>query len=198
MRPGTLLAGTGLTLAVLGALAGSGGRGGPGGTGPVELTTELASGEALMEPLELAAMIRERRTVRLVDVRDSSSFIRFSLPTAHPMGLPELADMAGDDRSPIVVYDDGSGAAVRAWLLLRRLGHPDVRVLNGGVLGWLDHVLNPVLPAGSPAERARFDRVAELSRYFGGMPRVGEPEERPGGPGRADAAITLLSRRGCY
>lgn len=191
---GPVLATVAIGLGILAPVAGGGE--GPGRPGVAELSRELAGGAPLVDPVTVAEWIRDRHPLRLVDVRDSSAFIRFSVPTAGNAPLPALRELPVDSGRPIVVYGDGDGQAVRAWLLLRRLGHPRVRILEHGVLGWIDGVVNPVLPAGSPAERQQYDRVARVSRYFGGMPRIGEP------PVRADAtaedAVRLLSRRGCY
>lgn len=182
---------------ILGGLAPVAGTGDdPGDTGVAELTGELAAGGVLVDAVTLAEWIRDRRPVRVVDVRDSSAFNRFSVPTAENVPLPAAPELAVDSSMPIVVYDDDGGQAVRSWLLLRRLGHPDVRILERGVVGWIDGVVSPVLPAGTPEERERYERVARVSRYFGGLPRIGQPPERAGAA--ADEAIKLLSRRGCY
>ena len=192
--PGAVLAVMAIALGVLAPWAGV--ERGPGRPGVVELTTELADGEAFVDAVTLGEWIRDRRNVRVRDVRtDSSAVVRFAIPTAVHVPPKELIGEARDSTT-IVVYDDGDGTAVRSWLLLRRLGHSDVRILRGGVLGWIEGVIRPVLPADSPAERQRYRRVAEVSRYFGGLPRTGTPPTRD--TGSADEAVRLLSRRGCY
>ncbi|MGW5045761.1 sulfurtransferase [Streptomyces griseoluteus] len=60
----------------------------------------------------------------------------------HP--LPGLAEFGAAMRragvftgTPVVVYDGGQGwAAARAWWLLRATGHPNVKVLDGGLTAW--------------------------------------------------------------
>ncbi|MET8562227.1 sulfurtransferase [Streptomyces flaveolus] len=132
----------------------------------------------------------------------------------HP--LPDLAEFGAAMRRagvsagrPVVVYDGGQGwAAARAWWLLRWTGHPDVRVLDGGLPSWEGELSTgtPVPPEGDfePAPGAAglldADRAAALARtgvlldaragerYRGEV----EPIDRVGGhiPGAVSAPTT--------
>ncbi len=134
----------------------------------------------------------------------------------HP--LPDFAQFGAAMRRagvsaarPVVVYDGGQGwAAARAWWLLRWTGHPDVRVLDGGLTSWegplQSSVPGPALAEGDfepvPAaaglldadEAAALARAGVLldaragERYRGEV----EPIDRVGGhiPGARSAPTT--------
>ncbi|MFF3667589.1 sulfurtransferase [Microtetraspora malaysiensis] len=91
----------------------------------------------------------------------------------HP--LPEAADFQAamrrlgvDGSRPVVVYDEAdSSAAARAWWTLRYFGHPDVRVLDGGIRAWRH--------AGLPVEEGEGDatgRGGDFTAVPGGMPTL--------------------------
>jgi rhodanese-related sulfurtransferase len=170
--------------------------GGLGRPGVAELTAELARGAPLVEAVTVGEWIRDRKEIRILDLQEASAAVRFTIPTAEHLAFRDVASIPVDRAGTLILYDGGEGTAVRAWLLLRRLGHREVRILEGGVRGWIDGVISPVLPADTPAQRARYRRVAEISRYFGGVPRIGDPPPEPATS--TEDAVLLLSRRGCY
>ncbi|MFG3295545.1 sulfurtransferase [Streptomyces sp. NPDC048179] len=132
----------------------------------------------------------------------------------HP--LPELAVFGAAMRRagvsadrPVVVYDGGQGwAAARAWWLLRWTGHPDVRVLDGGLPSWegalstdlIEPVQGDFEPAPGAVPSLDADGAAGLARsgvlfdaragerYRGEV----EPIDRVGGhiPGAVSAPTT--------
>jgi thiosulfate/3-mercaptopyruvate sulfurtransferase len=108
-----------------------------------------------------------------------------------------------------VVYDGGQGwAAARAWWLLRWTGHPDVRVLDGGLPSWTGALSADVPapaegdfePSPGPGQLLDADGAAALARsgvlfdaragerYRGDV----EPIDRVGGhiPGAVSAPTT--------
>jgi thiosulfate/3-mercaptopyruvate sulfurtransferase len=60
-------------------------------------------------------------------------------PLPDPAGFQAAMRRCGvDDGRPVVAYDQGdAGGAARAWWLLGFFGHPDPRVLDGGLPAWV-------------------------------------------------------------
>jgi rhodanese-related sulfurtransferase len=174
----------------------------------VERLAAMVAGEQdHVTAIELAQWIHDRRPgLRVIDVRPAGEFAAYHLPTAENLELPALvrARFAGDET--LVLYSGGGAHAAQAWVLLEARGLRSVFFLRGGLAEWLDEVMNPTLARDAPpAAVAEFERVAALSRYFGGVPRrvdapaAGAPPAAapPVADGDTAARIAVLRRRGC-
>ena len=206
--------GLGVAAAVLGALAAVAGSPYTATQGTVDvavLARTVAREEDHVTALELAQWIKERREkLRVIDVRSAEEFDAYHVPTAERVPLEQIVSTPFRGDETIVLYSEGGAHAAQAWVFLRALGHQRVYFLRGGLYEWLDDVMNPTLPANASAERrAAFERAAEISRYFGGEPRIDDsivpsralPRPADGVAAKHDessaAIVSRMRRRGC-
>ncbi|MER8043813.1 sulfurtransferase [Streptomyces sp. NPDC094032] len=142
---------------------------------------------------------------------------RHPLPDVAAFGAVMRRAGVSADR-PVVVYDGGLGwGAARAWWLLRWAGHPDVRVLDGGLAAWTGELSKDIptplegdfapapgalglLDADAAASLARSGLLLDAragERYRGDV----EPIDRIGGhiPGAVSAPTTEnVAPDGCF
>ena len=86
---------------------------------------------------ELASMLKEGNgRLRLIDLRDSLSYLQYHIPTAERLSIPELVEMPLLATDTLVLYSEGGVHAAQAWMILAVQGHRNVMTLKGGLLAW--------------------------------------------------------------
>lgn len=123
---------------------------------PAGVVVELPVHEAVRElvPLEEVSAEDVRGlagdgTHVLLDVREPGEHALGTVPGALTVPVGEVLSWEELDshlpEGPVVVYCKAGPRARRAAAHLVRLGHPDVRVMTGGMLAWIERV-DPSLP----------------------------------------------------
>lgn len=139
-----------------------------------------------VSPAELADwIVRGAPDYRLVDLRPEAEFAAYHIPTAENVPITQLPDWGLARNEKVVLYSEGGIHSAQAWMLMRAQGYKGVYMLRDGLEGWKEQVVFPVAPANPDArEAARFERAAQLARFFGGQPRAA---------GAADAGAPALT-----
>lgn len=178
-----------LALGLLAPFAGSPRRAVAGGLDIDAIARAIDDGSDHVSARELARWIRARKAgLRVIDVRDAKAFAEDSIPSAVNLPVDRLVRASFKPGETVVLYSQEGAHAGQAWVLLKALGVADVVFVPGGLADWQEEVMAPVLPADMPvAER---EAAADLSRYFGGFPQVGEGIGEP-------VARKPYRRRGC-
>jgi rhodanese-related sulfurtransferase len=177
-----VIAGAGaVALAALAAFVGSPDPRGGSDASVRALASEIEHETDHVTALELAQWIRERRPgLRVLDVRIDSEFDAYHIPTAERVPLSSLAAARFEPRETLVLYSEGGAHAAQGWVLLRMRGHRNVYFLRGGILEWLDDIMNPAV-------------TSELTRYFGGTSRRTTVPI----PGSGTTVVARMRRRSC-
>ena len=160
-----------------------------------------AGGAGEITALELAAELRaDPDSVVLLDIRDEPAYREFHAPRARRVDADDVLDAvraSGAHESSLIVVTGGADRDPRpAWLALRRAGSRRAHYLPDVLTSWLDQIVSPTLPStASEEEREAWEEQAELSRYFGGFPRV---VDTPAGAEEGSTArLRRAKRRGC-
>ena len=131
--------------------------------------------------IELASWIRARKEgLRIIDLRSAEEFEAYHVPGAERVELKALTHTPFLPGDTIVLVSGGGAHAAQGWVFLQALGNRQTYFLRGGVQEWLDEVMSPTVAADATSdEKAAFAKAAELSRYFGGVPRVVPSRDKP-------------------
>ena len=200
-----IVAGIALVLGALAAWAGTPDRSRNARMDVTSLARAVEHEEDHVTAIELAEWIKGRRPgLRVVDIRPAGEFAALHIPSAERIGLSDLPRTPFRSDETIVLYSEGGAHAAQGWVFLRALGYDRVYFLRGGLREWVGDVMNPTISAtADDSAKKVFARVSDLSRYFGGTPRVGaSPAVTPAVPVARDSIAALRAKlsvwgRGC-
>jgi rhodanese-related sulfurtransferase len=138
---------------------------------PQELAVIVQRGADRVEPIDLANWIIEGRSdYRLIDLRDQAQYSRYHIPTAENVPMASLPSVEIEPTEKVLVYSDDGARSAQGWFLLRARGLKGAYLLNGGLEGWKQTVLFPILADGST--QSSDAKLLAISRHFGGAPRA--------------------------
>jgi len=116
---------------------------------------------------QLRAALINKEELALIDVREEAAFASgHPLFAANfPLGKLELEAFARIPRrtTPITVYDNGEGLAVKAVEKLKQLGYRDVALLAGGLQGWQEAGGELFIDVNAPSKA--FGELVEAKRH---------------------------------
>jgi rhodanese-related sulfurtransferase len=139
----------------------------------VDKTVDHVSAEELADWI-----IQGKSDFKLLDLRTEKEFNEYHIPNADLVPLAELNEYPLLRNEKIVLYSEGGIHSAQAWMLLRAKGYKAAYMLFGGLEEWTDKILFPKLAQNAtPDQIAIFEKMKEVSKFFGGSPQVGGTAE---------------------
>lgn len=138
-----------------------------------QLSLEVEKAEDHVAVEELADwIINGKYDYRLIDLRSEKEFNEYHIPTALNVPITELVNQPYEKNEKIIIYSGGGIHSAQAWFLMRAKGFRKVYFITGGLDEWKDKILFPVRPSdSSPESLAKFNKMKEVSKFFGGTPQ---------------------------
>jgi rhodanese-related sulfurtransferase len=138
------------------------------------LAVQIGDSSNRVDPIDLADwIIRGKADYRLVDLRNEVKFNEYHIPSAENIEINGINESDLAKNQKIILYSEDEFSAAQAWFLLKAKDFMGVYFLKGGLNQWRSEVLFPVKPIDSSAvSMAKFNKLAEVSKYFGGVPQA--------------------------
>lgn len=119
-------------------------------------------------------IIQSKADFKLIDLRTEKEYNEYHIPNSENITLTGLEKSDIPKTEKIVIYSEGGIHSAQAWMLLKARGYKGVYMLMGGLEDWKDKILFPKLPENAaPEQIAKFEKIKEVSKFFGGTPSVG-------------------------
>lgn len=123
-------------------------------------------------------IIKEKSDFRLIDLRSENEFSEYHIPKAENIQLIDLNNYTFLPTEKIILYSEGGIHSAQAWFLMIARGYKNVYMLKGGLDEWKEKILFPIISENAtPDEIKNFERIKEVSKYFGGSPQTGKIED---------------------
>ena len=145
------------------------------GIKPEELLNKVISPERYIKSDVLAErLINKDPSILLIDVRDSLSYSKYTLPNAVNIPIKNMFDEEFDgyldqNEYEVVLFSNDNLLSDQVWILGNRLGYKNLHVLKGGLNEWYQTIINPQKPTEEMPKEAydlyTFRKAS--SKYFG-------------------------------
>ena len=130
------------------------------GVTPNNLLLESVNSDRFMQSDELAKVILGKDpSYLLLDLRDSVQYGKFTLPGAINIPYEEILTeenqaIFDSEAYKVVLFSNGTIVSDQVWMVLRRAGIKNLKVLNGGLNQFYQLYLNPPKPAETDPQEA--------------------------------------------
>jgi len=140
-----------------------------------ELSSINVTDENSTNVIDLADwIIKGKLDYRLIDLRNAEKYAQYNIPGSENIPIDGLFASNLMRNEKIILYSDGEALSTQAWFLLKADDFKTVYIIKGGIKSWDSDVLFPELqPNPTKDQLADFEKIKEVSKFFGGQPQVG-------------------------
>ncbi|HEY2322822.1 MAG TPA: rhodanese-like domain-containing protein [Thermoanaerobaculia bacterium] len=107
----------------------------PGTASLDRLGKSIANEEDHVTQDELNQWIKQKKSLRLVDVRSKDEFAKSHAANAESIPMDQIASAAFKSDDTIVLLSEGGAHAAQAWVILQMRGFRSVYFLRNGIAG---------------------------------------------------------------